>query len=305
MTAREPADLVFCIFSFNRGRFLRNCVASVERCAPGARIVVVDDDSTDQDTRTALDAIGLTHEVLVPKHLSRHHLGGLYGNMQSALEHCADAPLLCFLQDDTQLVRPVQAQDVAFFEAAFDGNPRLAFLHPCFVKGLHRASGARYTFDERRGLYERAPTERSAGRYFSAMLITRPSRLLARGWRFRRGEPDNNQQARELFDPIGYLPAPIAMWLPAVPSYRGKRKTLGLRLAERWGRCGFYPFRILDEAEVGALRARPTAEPPYAEAHLECLPSTPPAPWTYGPLAGRRLLKALNNLETNLRRVIG
>ena len=46
--------LQFCVFSFNRGRFLEHCVRSIERCAPTAAVHIYDDASDDPDTLAAL-----------------------------------------------------------------------------------------------------------------------------------------------------------------------------------------------------------------------------------------------------------
>jgi hypothetical protein len=96
------------------------------------------------------------------------------------------------------------------------------------------------------------------------------------------------------FGPMGYLFAPFAMWLPEVPAYRGKRKTLALRWAEQRRGCGFYPFRIMSADEVERLLARGPEVLPVAEDFLHGERSTPPAPWTYNPLQAEPLLKRLN-----------
>src|SRR5690606_21926670 len=53
----QVLKMLFCIFSFNRGRFLQNCVDSIEQCAPGARIVVFDDSSYDEATKEVLEQL--------------------------------------------------------------------------------------------------------------------------------------------------------------------------------------------------------------------------------------------------------
>lgn len=298
--------MLFCIFSFNRGRFLENCVQSIERCAPGARLAVFDDDSDDPATREALARIAARHPVIRPGKASSHRLGGLYGNMQSALEYARDEPLVCFLQDDMQLVRPVDGDDLRAVAAAFDADERLAFLQPCFLKGCNRERDARtLAFDARRRLYFRADSPQSSGRHFSAVLITPPARLLARGWVFARSEPENDRQASRLFGRLGHLFAPLAMWLPEVPAYRGKRKTLALRLAERRRGCGFYPFEIMMPDEVARLKSRPPEVLPIAEDFLRTVNPGLPQPWMYYPLQGSRLLKKLNAAEVSLRRWLG
>lgn len=299
----SATEMVVCIFSFNRGRFLANCVTSIERCAPFCRVVIFDDDSDDPETVEVLERLGQRHEIRQPGHVSDHRLGGLYGNMQSALVHCGDADLLCFLQDDTQMVRPLDETELDEMRARFDDNPRLGFLHPCFIRGINRERGVEYHFDPDSRLYFRAPTRRSAGRHFSALLVTHPQRLKAVGWTFGRSEPANNRQAEQHFDPMGYLFSPFAMWLPEVPAYRGKKKTLGLKLAEKKRKCGYYPFHILEETATRELKQRDPAILPVAEDFLHCDPADPTRPWAYNPLTDTGWLKTLNQAEVSLRRL--
>jgi len=295
--------MIFCVFSFNRGLFLQNCIQSIENCAAQSKIIVFDDDSDDPETIEVLQQIKTKHTVIQPGHSSKHHLGGLYGNMQSALEYCRDEELVCYLQDDTQIVRPLTEQDRTILNETFSRLPGLGFLHPCFMKGINRARGARYIYDPDSNLYFRGPTKRSAGRFFSALLIMKPARLLASGWQFNSSEPLNSQQAETLFQSMGYLFSPFAMWLPEVPAYRGKRKTLGLKLAEKRHGCGFYPFQLMTAEQVSALNNRPHTNFPYAEDFLQCTPETPKKPWAYGSLAGTGWMKTLNQLEISTRRI--
>lgn len=298
--------MLFCVFSFNRGQFLENCVRSIEQCAPDARLAVFDDDSDDPATREVLARIASRHPVIRPGKASTHRLGGLYGNMQSALEYARDEDIVCFLQDDMQLVRPVGEEDLRAIGAAFDADDRLAFLQPCFLKGCNRARDARtLSFDAGRNAYFRSESSQSSGRHFSDVLITRPARLLAQGWVFARSEPENDRQASRVFGRLGHLFAPIAMWLPEVPAYRGKRKTLALRLAERRRGCGFYPFATMTPGEVAKLKARPPEVLPVAEDFLRTANPGLPQPWMYYPLQGSRWLKKLNAAEVSLRRWFG
>lgn len=293
----------FCVFSFNRGRFLRNCIDSIERCFPGAMVTIFDDDSDDPDTRQVLDSLAAKYRVEQPGSGSTHRLGGLYDNMQAALDICGGQGTLCFLQDDTQLVRPILQEDLEDIEWAFESTPYLGFLSPCFVRGRTLNRGAEFDYDSSRNLYFRKPDKRSSGCHFSALLITKPSRLRQVSWRFEESEPENDRQAARLFGPMGYLQAPFAMWLPEVPAYRGKKKTLGLKLAERKRRCGFYPFELMTEGEVAELRKRDGKSPPKAEDYLRCTPRGPPKPWAYNPLTDTGWIKLLNQVEIGIRRL--
>lgn len=296
--------LLFCVFSFNRGQFLENCVASIERCVPDADIAVFDDDSTDEYTCGVLSNLSQRLEVIQPGNRSSHKLGGLYGNMQSAIEHASDHELVCFIQDDMQVVRPVKSEEITDLNRLFDNNPKVAFLHPCFLKGMNRERDkATLTYDLSLRTFRRRATDQSAGQYFSAILVTRPSRLLEINWHFRLSEPANDLQARDYFQTIGHMFAPFAMWLPEVPAYRGKRKTLALKIAERWRGCGFYPYEILDESEVDYLQERCTDVLPFAEDFLKCVNPDLEKPWGYYPMQGSRFLKKLNSLELALRKL--
>ena len=100
-----------------------------------------------------------------------------------------------------------------------------------------------------------------------------------------------------------YLEDPFAMWLPEVPAYRGKHKTLALKIAEKKKRAGFYPFQLWSQGEAQEFCDRLPEGVPIAEVFLDCSTETPPKPWTYNALSGMRLLKALNNLEVALRKL--
>jgi glycosyltransferase involved in cell wall biosynthesis len=303
MSTDSPA-MLFCVFSYNRGQFLENCVHSIERCIAQARIVVFDDNSTDTSTVAALDRIATRHRVIRSGPPSKHRLGGLYGNMQTALELNHAEDLLCFLQDDMQVVRSVTSSDIEGVERAFRQCQDLAFIQPCFLKGCNRARDASsLSFDTTRALYFRSETGQRAGRHFSAVSIMKPSRLCARDWTFERSEPLNDAQAERLFGRLGHMFAPFAMYLPEVPAYRGQRKTWALRYAEHHRRCGFYPFKALTGPQADALLTRSPDVLPVAEEFLECAGTTPAPPWRYYPLQGSRTLRRLNDLELLLRRL--
>ncbi len=295
--------IVFCVFSFNRGHFLTNCIQSIEKNAPSSRIIIFDDDSNDPQTIDVLNELKERHDVYQPGHSSSHHLGGLYGNMQSALDVCKKEKLVCFLQDDTQIVRELSDEDIKKIEDTFLSLPDLGFISPCFIRGINRSRGIKYQYDQANHIYFRTPDKRSAGRYFSALLIMKPDRLLATKWTFLSSEPDNSRQAQQFFRPMAYLFSPFAMWLPEVPAYRGKKKTLGLKLAEKKRGCGYFPFKQLTAQQILAINKRSPEMIPYAEDYLDCEPKCPPKPWAYNPLTGTGWIKVLNELEINLKKI--
>lgn len=298
-------EITFCIFGFNRGQFLQHCVASIEKALPAAEIVLFDDDSTDPATCDILAHLQARHQVIKPVRKGAIKHGGLYHNMQNALELLSDRRLLCFLQDDTQVVRPLGEKEISQLHQAFADHPQLGFIHPCFIRGVDlRKRPVIALPGPEDGLYLRKDMGQSAGVHYSDLVIFNPRRLLDAGWRFAQSEPENDRQAKALFGAMPYMHAPFAMWLPEVPAYRGKQKTFALKVAERKRRCGFYPFVFWREDQVASFLQRPRTQLPVAEDFLTCEPSPAHTPWTYNPLTGQRLLKHLNNLEVFLRRYL-
>ena len=295
--------LTVCIFSFNRGKYLRNCVESVQQCIPDAEIVIFDDLSDDPDTQAYLEQAAKICRIVDPTKVGTIKHGGLYHNMNTALELFQSRELVCFLQDDTQVVRPVSTQELEEIKTLFTCQPTLGFLHPCFIRGIDLK---KHSVTPLKGptadVFFRQDSGQSAGIYYSDLMVFEPARLIRSGWHFRQSEPANDNQARAHFGMMAYMWLPFAMWLPEVPAYRGKKKTLGLRLAEKKKRVGFYPFKLLSDEEVASARHQERYRLPIAEDYLECTPESPPTPWTYNPLTGLRLLKNMNNLEVAFRR---
>jgi len=296
-------ELTFCIFSFNRGKFLENCISSIDASVAAPRIYIFDDDSTDHETVNVLDNLREKYEVLRPQKKSGHKHGGLYHNMQCALELLQECELICFLQDDTQVVRPILGSDIDAIRDVIRDNPTLAFVHPCFVRGGDEHKRPCYPKpmkDEK--FFMRNDLGQSAGVYYSDLVVFSPRRLLESGWHFVDSEPANERQARELFLGMAYMWSPFAMWLPEVPAYRGKSKTLGLRLAERTRHCGFYPYKLWSQTEADRFANRSERSLPVAEEFLSCSPEPPFKPWTYNPLSSHKLYKMLNSLELAIAR---
>lgn len=296
----------FFVFSYNRGQFLANCVRSIETCAPGAPIVVFDDYSSDPATCAVLQNIAVSHQVVRAGETTRHKLGGLYANMQAALESAADDELVCFAQDDTQMVRALDDEDYRTLAACFAARPELGFLSPAFIRGISRRGRRRidFSYDAQLQLFFPRAGRPRAGVHFSDICLFRVDRLRAVGWRFGLGEPANNAQAAIHFGPMGYLRCPFLMWLPNGPAYRGKIKTLALRWAERRRRGGFYPFRDLDPAAAERLRHAPVPLLPVAEDFLAIAHGELDRPWVYDPVQGATLLKHANRAELLLRRYL-
>jgi hypothetical protein len=299
-------SLRFCVFSYNRGRFLQNCVRSIELCAPAQPITVYDDGSDDVQTQQVLAAISERHRVVLPSHVagSGKH-GGLYANMQRALDEQPPSATVCFIQDDMQLVRRLDAAELADIQAHFAAARPAGLLHPAFLKGSNRVADRRdIRYDIAARGYYCDRHGRSAGTHYSDILLASADQLREIGWRFCPRESANEQQARTALPQMLHLLHPFVAWLPAVPAWRGRTQTLGLRLAQRLNQCGFHPLDILTELQRAALLQRNPAVLPVAEDFLTTAGGAVPEPWHYHPLQGQRLLKVLDSVERRIRKIL-
>lgn len=299
----------FVVFSFNRAEFLRHCISSIERCAAGFPILIVDDNSNDADTIRLLEQLALRHRIVQPEkgdtNMHSKH-GGLYNNMQLALDSLQDGDLLCTLQDDMQLVRHFPHEEAIALEQWFLTSAGHGFVHHAFLKGSERQR-SRISFDASEQMYYNKRVSSSAGAWYSDIFIASVTTLRQAGWRFQSRESLNEEKARKLFLPMAHCRDPFVAWLPAANSWRGKRRTLALRLGEKKNRCGFYPLDEMDEATSFAFKARDPGVLPYAEDFLRVRRQSgnltaPDMPWIYHPLQGNRWLKWLNSLEIKLMR---
>ncbi|MCK7596383.1 glycosyltransferase family 2 protein [Microbulbifer sp. CAU 1566] len=291
------------VFSYNRGPFLENCIRSIEDCAPQCQLTVIDDGSDDPETRRVLAEIAKRHQVIDKTAESGHKLGGLYANMQAAFEMAADDALICFLQDDTQMVRQLSDEDIQELRQNFADQPDLGFISPAFVRGisLKKAANQDFRFDSERGFWFWYPRQRSTGTWFSALLIADPRRLRQVDWSFEVGESVNNRKAAKIFCRMARMRAPFSMWLPNGRAYRGKQKSLALRFGEWSRRCGLYPLEIMTDQQVEDLKLADPARLPVAEEFLKPTRGALKTPWAYDPMQGAGWLKLLDRLERKLR----
>ena len=302
MTAAPSATLHFLIFSFNRGEFLQNCIDSIRLCAPGCAVTVWDDNSTDEFTREVLATLARGDNPVNVRQpdlddsgdRSKH--GGLYNNLQSACQSVKDSDLICCIQDDMQLVRPVSADEIAGWNRLLQDGIHRGFIQPAFLKAV----SAGIEFVDLKNAYHVNRQHRSAGAWYSDVFMTSARLLRETGWRFKHRESHNEQQARLHFDQMVYLKNPFVAWLPGAPAWRGKRRTWAMRYAEKTRRCGFYPLQILSADDTRHFCARSPELLPLAESYLSVRNGLVEKPWFYYPLQDRRLLKLINKIELRL-----
>lgn len=300
--------MIFVIFSYNRGAFLDNCIRSVEACFSEPSIIIFDDNSNDPATLEVLKEYESKHTVLKPGvssgQESKH--GGLYSNMQEIVNLDLKDELACFLQDDVQVVRALGIQDLQYIDSIFAADPQTAFLSPTFLKGIRRDREIRtMQHQTSHSAYFRINSKQSVGTYYSDIAIANLPRLRAINWQFGNRENQNEETAKKHFSAMPYMENPFVMWLPNVPAYRGKVKTLAIKIAEKKFNCKLYPFNILTLKENIAFLKRNKSSLPIAEDFLSIRGiQSDKGPWRYHPLQGTFFLKQLNSLELKVKKVI-
>jgi len=285
--------------SYNRGRFLKNCLDSIKRCAPMCKATIVDDGSTDEETIQVIQAAKKDlqfHVINMQEDASNQKHGGLYANMQWVLDNGASEEKILFVQDDTQLVRVIDKEDLDYIDRYFAVARNVAFLHPAFLKQASRTRIASITLSENFPAYV-ASFERAVA-YFSAICIVHRGRLKEMGFRLANTERGNGAAAKDVFAPMGHMIHPFVAWLPFVPNYRGKRETMTIRLTRKIGTIGYFPFETMNVDQVDQLKSRDLKVLPIAENFLNPRGlGERHKPWRHDPVDQKDWIRKLGRYE--------
>jgi glycosyltransferase involved in cell wall biosynthesis len=291
--------LTVAVFSFNRGGCLRNCLDSLSRNMPFAKVVVYDDGSTEAETLEVL--AGFQGEVIRPESSDRSKHGGLYRNMQRALDRC-ETDLLFFLQEDMQIVRPVAEEEVQTIRRLLDARPDRAFVYPAFLKAVRmRRYRRKLSADAEQRAYV-GPKRGAKGwdkriAYYD-VCIADVARLRAANWQFQDSENANVLSARERFADMPFLGDPFVFYCPEVPIFRNREQSLAARITGRDVKA----FHDLSVSETKALKARDIRDWPVAEKWLRPVNPRVRRPFVYKDVKARFWLNVLHRLEQALRR---
>lgn len=292
------------IFAYNRPDYLRNCVESVRRNIPGARLRVYDDFSDDPAQKAYLASLG--EDAVTRDFAGTDRHGGLYANMNAALAG-AKGDLLLMLQDDMQVVRRLDDQDLQRMQALFDADPRRAFAGPIFMKEDRlRRFRRELEIDPAQRAYlspsTRGTNPKRCLSYFDVHLAHVP-RLRQAGWQYdAAGEGTNANRARALFGAMPMMGDPFAFFCPEVPFFRNReKKTLAARIAKRFVGEHLKSFEDMTPEDITALRNRDLAIWPIAETFLKPTDPRVVRPFVYKDVKARLWLYALHKIEQRVR----
>jgi len=300
------SDFTVAIFSFNRGGYLENCARSCLANLPGARIEIYDDASNDQNTLrilSELEADGcIVHNVRPEDASSRH--GGLYGNMQLALENCP-TPIILFLQDDTQVVRALDKTTADAIRHAF-ADPDIAFVRPQFFKHLDMwRFKSHFHQSHSNGLIEpnQAYKDCNIDHAYCDVVLGDVELLKRRAWRFNAPERANQDAAKALFKYMPYLVHPFVFYCPEVPSYRDRKLYLASKIVQSERNNEVVRLQDMSSELVEKLFALGDGDLPIAEEFLTASRDDVRFPFVFQDYARSRGLHALYKVESRLYRI--
>ena len=259
------------VFSYNRGRYLENCLKSIQKCIPGIRVTIVDDHSSDRFTLEVLDRWSDAFEIVTPeKGAFDDKTGGLYANMNYAMRDAAEikkTTYALFIQDDMQMVRAVSGSDLQSIETFFERNSRSVQYYACFFKYSIMKNPEHWHLDESGTAYLKNLALSYSG--FSAVGFFHINRFVKEFGSFDDTERGLDKRARGKGIQKGYAVYPFMMYLPFPISYRNRNRTLAHKLSELVSGAGFYPIELMDSDQQKKFLERDPQLLPFAEQYLK------------------------------------
>lgn len=280
MTMSLISKIRFAVFSYNRGQFLENCILSILINAPDAKVDIFDDGSSDPVVHRVLRQYEKLVRVIPRQSEELGYHGGLYSNMQRALNASEEDEYLVFIQDDQQVIRPLLDDDVAHWGQFFSRNDSAFQLSAAFLKRGSKLDVSTVTYDtDTNSHYMESTASRRS--FYSDVGVFNASRMKEYGWVFGKTEGDNEAKARSLNAKAGISPYPFMMYLPYANSTKFKKRGLLLRFAEWYHAYGYYPFQVWDREEANAFFKRDPEVLPYAEDLLTLAKRVDDTVWMY------------------------
>lgn len=273
------------VFSYNRGYFLENCLASLERFTTDFfDLVIIDDGSTDQKTVDVLKKYSQQCKIFFPKKAEGYlKTGGLYKNMNFALQDAQTnkVDFALFIQDDMQVVRKICKKDMERVQIFFNQNLDSAQLYTCFLKKCNKKWDDENTLlDISKNAYFR-PIDGPRRSSFSAIGLINVQRFMKIFGKLKQSEHHNDIMGREKKLKMGLYVYPFMMWLPFPISYRGGKRSFYHRIKEVIAKSGFYPYEEMSMLSQDRLFHRSLEHRPYAEDFLSCPPVQYMKQWSF------------------------
>ena len=292
-------EVEIAIFSYNRAKYLKNCVDSILISMPDAIITIFDDNSDDEDTLEYLKALG--DMVVYNEHDSTSRHGNLYQNMQVALEN-ASRRFLILLQDDTQIIRSFADNDLTHIQTVFD-DPNVAFLRPQLMKlgHLERFTNTLTPNLECRTYIPTAEfTDCTFGNSYCDVVVCDVQKLRQKSWQFLNSERANQIQAQKIFKYMPFMADGFVFYCPEVPCYRSKKLFIASRVVQSKLKGRISALKVMTKSKSTAFTTRDLDIWPVAETFLESTNPRVAKPFVYQDYSKSMYLLMLYKLESGL-----
>lgn len=269
-------NIMFAIFSYNRGDYLKNCIQSIERHFPllhKRNLVIYDDYSECEQTVQILNEYKHKYDVKINQELINDNCRcGLYYNMNLALQDAIkrNFEYLFFIQEDLQMVRPFDEHFIAECKTIFDSDSNIVQVSPIFFKGtFSKQEFDRFTtINEHLGYYLGNPLGLDG---ISDVGITKVEPLKEAGWIFDNDETENMKKGTDKSWVYVKPRNPIMMYTPWPETYRYKtasKDKFYTKMLDHIYHAGLHPYNDMTGEKIEELLSRSIYEYPYAENFL-------------------------------------
>ena len=271
------------IFSYNRLRYLKNLIDSVEKFYPYSTIYIVDDGSDEIEMLSFIERNQNKYHFILPNGEQCLDRGGLYYNLNYCINHAAtnNYEHVLFAVDDLQVVRSVSeneiSKDIQFLS---DNSSSIFCIAASFLPLSEKFVGIEGGLHVKKDYYLPNDEFESGVYRFSESGFFSVENFIKLMGKFENSENLNQQKCKERNLLLAHACFPIGGRLPFQEYRRRGRDKRAIALLNQVSKRGFYPFEEMTETQVGALFAREKSQLAYAEKWLHA-PGVQQTIWSF------------------------
>lgn len=274
----------FYVFSYNRGKFLNNCIKSIERNYQNPSITIVDDSSNDNETLLYLKKLKQKYRVITPHHKNEKNTkhGNLYKNKNWVMNEAKDKNFkqVMLLPEDMQFVRPItniffKDLDLFFNYSKNSFQTFIIFKEKVFSLNENPIENS-LCLQKNSNFFIKNKKEVEHQRcIFSDFGIIRVDRFFDLFEKFEDNELLSIIKCKQRGIKTGLYSYPFCSLLPFNKYCRIKNNNEKLtKLLNKISKTGFYPYNDMSSNQVKNLLKKPNNVIAFAEDWLNC-PNVP------------------------------
>ncbi len=278
--------MMVAVMSYNRGKYLENCISSIERNLTKDNIFIYDDNSDDSKTVDYLKFV--KYPVIINKRVGNHALRGLHVNINLALAEAISKGFkyLFIIHDDVQIVRLC---DGIFFdecEEIFKSDKNIISILPVFFKGKVGVHNQSFYSSKLKINYNPDYYTSPHLSGLADMGIMQVDKLKEANWFWDEniGDAANMKDASKFGWFYVKIKNPIMMYTPWPETFRANQsffENLMSKFADKFYNVGLHPYADMSSEEVHKLINRKIDDFPIADDFLKTTSSGLTKPWQY------------------------